>query len=57
MITYSIESQFPLETTWHTVWAISEECSTIEEIVRNLGRYRQNNPGVNYRLIKIEIIG
>ena len=57
MVTYTIESKFPEEDSWHPVWIAPANRTTMEELVRTLSLYRKNNSDVLYRLIKFEVIG
>ena len=57
MVTYNIESQFPLEPVWHPVWAAPAERTSVEDLIKTLALYRKNHPEMIYRLVKIEVIG
>jgi hypothetical protein len=57
MITYEIEGLLPGDDSWHTIYTVSADLTTIEELTRTLSLYRSNHPDASYRLVKIEVIG
>lgn len=55
--TFIIEGQLTEDETWYTVCIFPAELTSIEEVTVTLKRYRTNQPNINYRLIKHEVIG